>query len=253
LTRACDPVVVKLGGSVITRKDEPLTVDERRLAAAAEALASFYRARGDAPPRLVVVHGGGSFGHYMVEKLRSEKGYLGPLETAEVQHAMLTLSTRLARVLLDLGVPASVHPAHSLCGPRGCDLRRIVEDVILGMVPVTYGDAIPGEAGARIVSGDTLAVQAAALLGAKCLVFVTDSGGVYGADGRILRVYTGSEALANVDQRAPDVTGGMRAKLAEALEYARDHPEATVLIVGVEDLRAALEGGEAGTLVKPMG
>jgi len=250
---ACDPVVVKVGGSVITRKSEPLTVDGQRMAAVAEALARFYLSRGDTPPRLAIVHGGGSFGHYTVERLLSEKGYLGPVEVAEIQHAMLRLSTEFARVLLDLGVPASVHPAHTLCNFHGCNLKRIVDDVTIGVVPVTYGDAIPRETGAKIISGDALAVQVAAILGAKCLIFVTEAGGVYGADGRMIRVYTGSEALAQVNQDAPDVTGGMRAKLAAALEYAREHPHTTVLIVGVEGLRAALEGGEAGTLVKPMG
>lgn len=51
-------VVLKLGGSVVTDKDEPETVDEAGLAAAADAVAPLAESR-----RVVVVHGGGSFGH----------------------------------------------------------------------------------------------------------------------------------------------------------------------------------------------
>lgn len=57
-------VVVKLGGSVITEKDQPETVADDRLAGLAGALAD-----GDIDD-LVVVHGAGSFGHPRSATLR---------------------------------------------------------------------------------------------------------------------------------------------------------------------------------------
>ncbi|MFW6435247.1 MAG: acetylglutamate kinase, partial [Halovenus sp.] len=51
--------VLKLGGSVITDKDRPETADRDALETAAAAIGEFLG--GD--ERLVVVHGGGSFGH----------------------------------------------------------------------------------------------------------------------------------------------------------------------------------------------
>ncbi|MFW6045379.1 MAG: acetylglutamate kinase, partial [Natronomonas sp.] len=48
--------VLKLGGSVITDKTEPETVDHSSLRTAAVAIGT--------TDDLVVVHGGGSFGHH---------------------------------------------------------------------------------------------------------------------------------------------------------------------------------------------
>src|SRR6056297_821740 len=60
MTDERDLVVLKLGGSVITDKDSPETVDDGSLHSVLDAVASALETDD---PRLVVVHGGGSFGH----------------------------------------------------------------------------------------------------------------------------------------------------------------------------------------------
>ncbi len=246
----CNPVVVKIGGSVITSSEKPLTVNEQSMGRVAEAIASFYKQRSSTVS-MALVHGGGSYGHYLVDKMLSEKGVLGPLEAAKVQLAMMELSTKLASVLLELGVPVVVHPAHSLCKGVKCDLSRFIDDILVGAVPMTYGDVVLTDSGGKVISGDQLAVEAATLLKAKCLIFVTSVPGVYSADGRLLSTYTGREKLLEMEGKAHDVTGGIRGKLKAALEYTRVNPDAVVRIVSPEDLLAALEGGDVGTLVKP--
>ncbi len=251
MQRACDPVVVKLGGSVITVKNKPMTVDKRRLEKAAETIARFYKEHSQSGLRMALVHGGGSFGHYMVEKLLDEKGVLGAHEVSLIQEAMLRLSLEVARVLVELGVPVTVHPAHTLCDRRECKLRRLLADTVNGLVPLTYGDAVYDDRGALIISGDDLAAWIAGALGAKCLIYVTDAPGVISRDGRVLTEYTGEEELAGIGVEGSDVTGGMARKLRRALEFAEEHPDAVVRIVDVDGLEAALSGGEAGTLVRP--
>ncbi|PSP53418.1 acetylglutamate kinase, partial [Halobacteriales archaeon QH_3_68_24] len=54
--------VLKLGGSVITNKDSPETLDETALDSALDAVADAWRDGGDSRGQgnLVIVHGGGS-------------------------------------------------------------------------------------------------------------------------------------------------------------------------------------------------
>ena len=247
----CDPVVVKLGGSVITVKDKPYTIDRRSLERAADAIAVYYSRWKAAPPRIVVVHGGGSFGHYEVERLTREKGVLGPLEASIVQASMLDLAREVLRVFLDLGVPATLHPPHTYCSGDSCHYAPFLRDTLYGLVPVTYGDMVYTERGAKVLSGDDLAAEIADALRARCLIYVTRKGGLVSATGRVLSRYTGTEKLMEEEQEGFDVTGGIGRKIRAAMEFARSHPNAVVRIVGLDDLLAVLEGGEAGTEVAP--
>lgn len=247
----CDPVVVKLGGSVITVKDKPYTIDRRSLGKAAGAIAEYYSSRKSITPRIVVVHGGGSFGHYEVERLTREKGVLGPLEAAMVQARMLDLSREVLRVFLELGVPVVLHPPHTYCDSSSCNYSIFMRDTLYGLVPVTYGDMIYDDRGTRIVSGDDLAAHIADALRAKCLIYVTRKGGLVSASGRILARYTGVESLQEEAQEGYDVTGGIERKIKAALEFAKSHPGAAVRIIGLDDLLTVLEGGEAGTEIAP--
>ena len=56
------PVVLKLGGSLITKKDRPETLDDDALDAACDAIAAAVSS--GAIDRLALVHGGGSYGHH---------------------------------------------------------------------------------------------------------------------------------------------------------------------------------------------
>jgi len=57
-----EPTVLKLGGSVITDKDSPETVDDASLKGVLDAVETAYK-NHDGELQLVIVHGGGSFGH----------------------------------------------------------------------------------------------------------------------------------------------------------------------------------------------
>ncbi|MCI4460554.1 MAG: isopentenyl phosphate kinase family protein [Acidilobus sp.] len=238
----CREAVVKLGGSAITVKSSPETVNWESLSRVVSALASFVRSGG----RLIVVHGGGSFGHYAVDRLQRERGSLGPLEVAEVQRAMLVLAMAVISELTGAGVPATLHPAHTMCRSQtSCDLRPMVSDYEVGLVPVTYGDAVLCCGRGEIVSGDYLASQLATLVNAECLIYVTDVKGVLGPDGSLLRQVRPGEPIGALRSSGPDVTGGISRKISEAASSAAK----VVRIVHWEDLDRALRGEEVGTLV----
>ncbi|MGD8543676.1 MAG: hypothetical protein PVG48_00980, partial [Candidatus Bathyarchaeota archaeon] len=63
------PTVLKLGGSVITNKEKPLTPNLSAIKRLANEISKANVSR------LVLVHGGGSFGHPIAKQYAIEKGY----------------------------------------------------------------------------------------------------------------------------------------------------------------------------------
>ena len=248
----CEYYVVKLGGSLITEKSKPYTLRSQALDEAVGAVAEAY-SRGR---RIVLVHGGGSFGHYEVDRIVREKGILYATDAARVQHAMLKLAKEVIGRLLAAGVPASLHPPHTLCSswPGECFLQPIMRDLSLGLVPVTYGDAIPGHNDdVIIVSGDDLALSIATYLGREtCIIYVIDKAGIIGRDGRVLSEVSPRSELMKVESGGFDVTGGIEKKLSTAFEAARRGLR--VVVTSVEGMRRIIVEGKplrgAGTLVK---
>ncbi len=238
---ACRLAVVKLGGSAITDKSSPETVRWGVLDSVAFQLSSYLSSGGS----LALVHGGGSFGHYAVSRLRSERGHLGPLEVAEVQREMLLLSVAVINALASKGVPATLHPAHTICSEEGCDLRPIAEGLRSGLVPVTNGDAVLRGGEGTIISGDDLAAIISNYVGADCLIFVTDVDGVIGPDGNILKEVGPGTSIGRLKDKGVDVTGGMETKIRAAASSRAS----IVRIVGWSSLLSALRGEDVGTRV----
>ncbi|MGC9210019.1 MAG: isopentenyl phosphate kinase [Acidilobus sp.] len=238
----CRSAVVKLGGSAITIKSSPETVNWEVLHEVSGALAEYVSSGG----RLALVHGGGSFGHYAVSREAQKKGSLGPLEVAVVQREMLVLAIAVLNELIQAGVPATLHAAHSMCtSSESCDLTPMVRDYEMGLVPVTYGDAVLRGGVGEIVSGDLLAARLATAISAECLIYASDVKGVIGPNGQVLKSVRPGDPIGNVKSSGPDVTGGMTRKIRDAASSTAR----TVRIVRWDDLRAALKGEDVGTLV----
>ena len=239
---SCRLSVVKFGGSAITIKSRPETINAEALEGLSEQVSKYLSAGG----RIVIVHGGGSFGHYAVDRLSRERGRLGPLEVAEVQRSMLRLSEAVLSSLISKGVPAVLHPPHTMCD-RACNYEPIERDLREGLAPVTYGDGVLRGGSAVILSGDRLASEIATEIGADCLVFASDVPGVIGPGGVTLKLVRPDSEIADLGQEGVDVTGGIRRKLAEASSSKAK----VVRIVHWRDVLRALMGEDVGTLVLP--
>ncbi|ABL78012.1 isopentenyl phosphate kinase [Thermofilum pendens] len=251
--------VIKLGGSVITDKSKPYTVRSSNLKTASAALAKLYGEGYD----IVLVHGGGSFGHPTAAKYRLHEGGLSPEKVrgfSETRYWMTKLNTLVVEHLLRLNVPAVSLQTSAIAVNSGGKLSRISLDVLREMlarrlVPVLYGDAVIDlSRGFSILSGDTLAARIAVELGAKSLVYVMGAGGVYSKppgspDARLLREIAENDVLTVGGTHGVDVTGGLREKLAEAFYAAKNGVR--VCIGGVNFIEKMVKGEEAPyTVVK---
>lgn len=239
--------VLKLGGSVITEKDRERTVASDRLDRIAAAL-------GDASvPDLVVVIGGGSFGHPAADRhgIDVEVGTTDPAAVTEVHGAMLALVETVVDRLVDAGVPAvAMHPlSMARRDADGLDVDWGATSLALeeGFVPVLHGDGVvTAGAGVTVVSGDELVVAAASRFDADRVGLCTGVPGVLDDEGRVIDRIDRYEAVAELvgDSEATDVTGGMAGKVRRLLEL-----EAPASVFDIEGLAAFLDGDAPGTTI----
>ncbi len=240
-------VVLKLGGSVITEKDEPETIDNERLEGLAESIA----ASGET---LVLVHGGGSFGHHYasIHGVSTTEGTHDAAAIREIHAAMKRLNGAVLDALSGRAVPAvPVHPfsaaRRDADGALELPTRGVGTMLEEGLVPVLHGDVVvhAGE-GATVVSGDELVVSLADGLGARRVGLCSTVSGVLGGAGEVIpriRSYDEVEDVLGASA-STDVTGGMAAKVRALLEL-----EAPASIFGPEALPEFLADGSPGTRI----
>ena len=240
-------VVLKLGGSVVTEKDQPETVAAERLAALAADLAAFDGS-------LVVVHGGGSFGHYHASEhgVSRTMGSTDAAAARAITDAMRELNDAVVGALADAGVPAvPVHPFSVAARDEDGSLT-LPTAAVAGMldeefVPVLHGDVIThaGE-GVTILSGDELVVALAESLAADRVGLCSAVPGVLDADGEVVSTVESFDAVADAlgESDATDVTGGMATKVRELLGLS-----APAHVFDADSAAAFLAGDSPGTRI----
>lgn len=239
--------VLKLGGSVVTRKAEPETVDRANLATLADAVAGHDGA-------LVLVHGGGSFGHHHASQrgVSTDDGTRDASDARAIHAAMVDLNDAVVGALADRAVPAlPVQPLSAASRDESGDLTLPPGPVetMLGedYVPVLHGDVVShAGTGVTVVSGDELVVHLATALDADRVGLCSAVPGVLDADGDVVSRVEAFDDVADAlgGSDATDVTGGMAAKVRRLL--ALDVP---AHVFGVEETAAFLDGADPGTRI----
>jgi isopentenyl phosphate kinase len=240
------PVVLKLGGSLLTRKREVEKLRPKVIARLAAELASVPTVP------LVLLHGAGSFGHPSADRFGLARPP-GPGDTprnrtrgaaivsSEVRRLHLALLRELVRAGLNpLSIPMATHARNREGMLTALDSAPIEEALERGATPVSFGDVVPDdEWGFSILSADTIAVALVPLLRPSRVVFATDVPGVLegGSGGRrqVIAEVT-DDTIGSLPQggRSKDVTGGIRRKAEAMRAIARDGVDA-VLISGLTD------------------
>ncbi len=220
------PIVLKLGGSVITKKEAPFVANEEAIRRLAEEVAEA------SVHKLVIVHGGGSFGHPLAKEYGIGLGYVSSFQLigfSKVHQAMAALNKLVVEALVRCGIPATAIAPSSCTMTKGgrvkeMELRPLRHMLDLGLVPTLYGDVVIDlDAGFSILSGDLIASELAVRMSAERMIFGVDVDGVYTSDpkedasARLLRRLTLKELKAMRYEiggsKAVDVTGGMLNKV----------------------------------------
>ncbi len=224
------PIVLKIGGSAITDKTGELAAKTEVINRLAEEI---KRADID---NLIIVHGGGSFGHPTAQKWGIKDGFKEPsqkLGFAETHHVMTVLNGLVMDALVWHEISA-VSYAPSTCFVtengriKGCDSGNLEKMMQMGFTPVLYGDAVlDNKIGFTVLSGDQLVAYLAMKFEAEKIIIGVDTDGLYDSDPKTnpnaqpYRHLT-LEELKKVQSKlgkstGKDVTGGMAGKIAEII------------------------------------
>lgn len=261
-------IIVKLGGSVLTRKDEGETeVNEGNLERLSAEIA---QARKEKDFDLVLVHGAGPFGHIPAKEYGLDTGYKDERQAkgfCVTHQSMEKLNYRVVKALQAKGLHAvSFQP--SSCGVlKDRRLIRFPTDIIkklvgYGITPVAYGDVLLDEkTGMSILSGDHLVPYLAGELKADRIIMAADVPGIFDSDpkknhGAKLLKEVSRENLHLIKEigssKGVDVTGGMKRKLDELLRLAESGTESEIVDATKPGLLKRALSGERGlgTIIK---
>ncbi len=232
-------IIIKLGGSVITKKGDYATLNSAVVDTLSRAL-SGYKGRES----LIIVHGAGSFGHILAKKYSLKNPSPSadlPMGISKVQRDVRQLNLLIMNSLIDHGIPAaSIPPAvcseledGTLVSFDSSVFRRFLDQ---NTIPVTFGDVVPDrKRGVSILSGDTIMEQLAIDFTVSKAVFVLDVDGFFdrppNEDGAEVYRELDAEALEGVLRTTPvssknisevvDITGSIRGKMESVLRIAR--------------------------------
>jgi isopentenyl phosphate kinase len=248
-------VIVKLGGSVLTRKREVERLRPKVLDRLARELA------GISECRLIVLHGAGSFGHPSARRFglahapepgvapahRARGAAIVSAEVRRLHYAVLRALVRAGAS--PLSVPMATHARNRAGLLVALDATPFEDALERGHLPVSFGDVLPDdEWGSSILSADTTALALVPVLHPARVVFASDVAGILeGPPGRRRSVVpeVTDEVVAGLrpPPGAADVTGGIRAKAAAMRAIARAGADAG-LISGLTDgaLSRAIRG-----------
>jgi isopentenyl phosphate kinase len=257
--------ILKIGGSVITDKNGELAARTQEMSRLVEEI---QRANVQ---NLIIVHGGGSFGHPSAQQYAIKEGFKEDNQKigfAETHHVMTVLNGLFMDALIWGNVPAvSITPSSCIITKKGriqcfeeSPLKMLLK---MGFLPVMYGDAVfDTELGFTILSGDQLVSYIATRFNAKRIVIGVDVDGLYDADPKVentskmFRHLTLAE-LKTLQNKlgkptACDVTGGMFGKIAELMPAIEHGIPATIVNATKPNyIYKALKGEEMeGTLIE---
>ena len=213
-------ILIKLGGSIITNKEKPLTPKRKTID---KIVSSFNKINEP----VVIVHGGGSYGHYWSVKynMHTKPAKYNIKGISIVKNSMIELN----KIILDSFVkhklnPYCIPPTDFMNGnkPITKKINEIKKIANSGLIPITYGDALwYGQNKSYILSGDKIMTMFAKILKPKLTIFTLNVDGIYKDLKTKKLIYEFNKEKPVFSKIKIDVTGGMTRKVEEAEKISK--------------------------------
>ena len=213
-------ILIKLGGSIITNKEKPLSPRKK-------TIDNILKEIGKVKEPVIIVHGGGSYGHYWSVKydMHTKPAKTSPKGVAIVKNSMVELN----KIILDSAVKNKVNsyclpPTDFMKGNKSIRSKILtISDIAKsGLTPITFGDALwYGQKKSYILSGDVIMTTIAKVLKPRLSLFVLNVDGVYSdlKSKKLIRDF--KKETPKIQENAMDVTGGMTRKITESDKMAK--------------------------------
>jgi len=213
-------ILIKLGGSIITNKERPLSPRIKTIDNIAKQLKKISEP-------FIIVHGGGSFGHYWSVKydMHTKPAKYDYHGVAIVKNSMVELNKIILDTLAKNKLnPYCLPPTDFMSGNKPItqkvkEIKKIAES---NLIPVTFGDALwYGQKKSYILSGDKIMSIFAKVLRPRLSIFVLNVDGLYSDFKTKQLIYDIKDQQASIQDIPMDVTGGMRRKVEEATRISK--------------------------------
>ena len=214
-------ILIKLGGSIITNKEKPLSPRKK-------SIDKIVRALKKIDESIIVVHGGGSYGHYWSVKynMHTKPANYNTHGISVVKNSMVELN----KIILDSFLknklnPYCLPPTDFIFGNKPIikKVKEIEKIAKTNLIPITFGDALWfGKKKSYILSGDKIMSVLANILKPRLCVFVLNVDGLYSdpKTKKLIRELKGEKPL--IIKSSKDVTGGMKRKVDEATKISKN-------------------------------
>ncbi|UCC20084.1 MAG: type 2 isopentenyl-diphosphate Delta-isomerase [Promethearchaeota archaeon] len=224
-------ILLKLGGSLLTDKNKPFSLRE-------EILDNCLNQIIESKKSLILIHGGGAFGHPIAKKYQISQGLNKSIENqilglSKTHEAMNKFNSIIITKLLELGCPAiSIQPSSIFMQDFNEIIIKSIDPIEklldLGVIPVLYGDILLSKDYAfSILSGDHIILKLCEKIRnfrISKVIFAIEKDGIFIMDNENVILASKltpndlpSIELANLDQKI-DVTGGIKGKLEKIEE-----------------------------------
>jgi len=213
-------ILIKLGGSIITNKERPLSARRKAIENILKQIKKIKEPK-------IIVHGGGSYGHYWSVKydMHTKPAKYDTHGVTIVKNSMIELN----KIILDIAVKNRIN-AYCLPPTDFMNGNRPIKNKILtmndisksGLTPITFGDALWfGQKKSYILSGDVIMTTIAKVLKPRLSIFVLNVDGVYSDLKTKKLIYDFKKEKPTISISKMDVTGGMTRKITEAVKISK--------------------------------
>ena len=263
-------ILLKLGGSLLTDKNNPFSIREEVIKGAVQQII-------DSNKKIILIHGGGSFGHPLAKKYNISAGINTDIPNqifgvSETHQSMNKFNSFIVNSFLEQNFPTLSIQTSSIFIKNNDNISISSIDIIetaldLNILPILYGDIILDKRGSfSIISGDEIILKLCTNLHkyhVSKVIFAIEADGLYIKDktnneNSILARECYSDELenlelANLGQKI-DVTGGIRGKLSY-IKMITNYSIPVQIINGLEsgNILKALKGQKFEcTEIKPI-
>lgn len=230
-------ILIKIGGSLITDKNKPFSLNQTNLDIITEEIAYLFK---QDKFKIILGHGSGSFGHSVASKYQTQNG-VNPenpdqvLGMALVKEAASRLNQIILQTFLNKQIPAvALQPGSFIFANRKklevAFWHNLNHLLALPVLPVVYGDVIfDQQLTATIFSTETILAEIAKLLSQQgqevSIVHCGATEGVYDANNQTIPLITPYNfdqiKLMVTGSGGIDVTGGMIHKVQTSLDLTK--------------------------------
>ncbi len=213
-------LLVKLGGSIITNKKKPLSPRKKTIDAIVRSLRKIKE-------DMVLVHGGGSYGHYWSVKydMHTKPANYNIRGVSIVKNSMIELNKIILDSFLKYKLnPYCLPPSNFMLGtkPITKKINEIKKIANSGLIPITFGDALwYANKKSYILSGDQIMSMLARVIKPRLSIFILNEDGLYSNLKSKKLINEFKNEKISIKKDTMDVTGGMARKVSEATKISK--------------------------------